>query len=862
MAAIAGSALARPPLPAQKVALDGLKRAVAKGRIDRPSAVRYRSAVNRAASLISRLPAARRIPLQNSLNQAAAMAGKLTAPRAKAVFGQLAVNDSYFATNGPPAGPEDIKDGEGVVYRYFSGRGFEFHPLANFAALNAAVAAGDTTAAGRLAEALIARGVRLHGGGIGWEYYFDYAGGRAPWLSGMAQAAAAQALAAAAGQLPDSGGTGLMNDARAAYRAIPAGLLLKLASGPWIRLYGFNRSVVLNAQLQAVISLGKYAVARGDAGATSLVAEMEQAAAASLQRFDSGYWTYYSLPRAPSPLDYQRYVVRMLKTLAPDDSRFAAAATRFASYEKQPPAFKLGVAGAGAVRFWLSKPATVSMRSTAGPPKSLSLSDGWHTLGWKLPSGAGIFSVSASARDWAGNTAAFSPLPVVRVVSPAVWTVVGSSAAQTKSVADAAESGVTAKATATQARSIGRPGFAVAAGLDAASQASTAVDQGLNALRLSVPWPAGASAPDPAIVSALRRLPGGERIIVELVASPLPADAATRATFAAYALSLAQQLPSISDLLLGPAPSVADGPDYLAALAALYDAVKPVSPALEIAGELDGSSAPKTTLHAYAEVYTNLGRSAPVMDELAFRPAPLPAPGAWTLNNYRALVAALGSSFDASGQLGSTLPILVDGVAVATKIPTAKASVYPTPPGPIPGVAESTQARAYAQALATAACLPNVSGVVFRRLVDNPAASDQSGLYYADGSAKTSATAVRTAAISAGRGVLRACPGLAVPVRASTLVFPLQLSTLSPPRVLLACTRDCLFLVTLERASDGKPVLAMRGAIEGGLMPTAVQLPQGTVLATGSSYRLRVRLVAQTNPGLISQYGSPILMAG
>ena len=43
----------------------------------------------------------------------------------------------------------DVTDADGVVYRYFPGRCLEFHPLANFGALNARIAAND--AAGRTA---------------------------------------------------------------------------------------------------------------------------------------------------------------------------------------------------------------------------------------------------------------------------------------------------------------------------------------------------------------------------------------------------------------------------------------------------------------------------------------------------------------------------------------------------------------------------------------------------------------------------------------------------------------------------------------------------------------------------------------
>ena len=169
------------------------------------------------------------------------------------------------------------------------------------------------------------------GGGIAWEYFFDYSGGRAPWLSGMAQAVAAQAFARTAALVPDQE-TALMREARAAYRAIPSHLLTSVAAGPWIRLYSFQSLRVLNAQLQAIVSLQSYATTAEDPDAAALAARMQRAAAATLPSFDTGYWTYYSLPHETSPLDYQQFVVQLLKKLAPSDPRFADAATRFAAY--------------------------------------------------------------------------------------------------------------------------------------------------------------------------------------------------------------------------------------------------------------------------------------------------------------------------------------------------------------------------------------------------------------------------------------------------------------------------------------------------------------------------------------------------
>src|SRR6185437_7189774 len=45
------------------------------------------------------------------------------------------------------------------------------------------------------------------------------------------------------------------------------------------------------------------------------------------------------------------------------------------------------------------------------------------------------------------------------------------------------------------------------------------------------------------------------------------------------------------------------------------------------------------------------------------------------------------------------------------------------------------------------------------------------------------------------------------------LSFPAGLSTAAHPQIHLGCTAACLYLVTLQRASDGAPVLATRGVL-------------------------------------------------
>ena len=591
----AGAAPAASVTSLERVALAKLKRAP----VSAETKTSARSEIARAAHLIRTLPNGRSYHILVALQEVASFRDALTQPRALALYGALKANDDYFVKHWAPADSTDIVGADGVVYRYFGGHCFRFHPLANFGVLNARATSGDVEGTQMLADALVARGVYQRGGGIGWEYDFPFSGGQAPWLSGMAQAVAAQAFSRAATTVPENATT-YMNEATAAFRVIPKRLMTSVTAGPWIRLYGFSSLTVLNAQLQATISLESYAEASGDAQAQSLATRMQNAAAASLGRFDTGYWSYYALPREPSPPDYHHYVVQLLTKLKTADPRFADAATRFATYEKEPPAFQLANGGVGQVRFWLSKPATVVAVTAAGPPKRLPLLGGWHTFTWQ-PKRAGVYPVHITATDWNGHTFAIDAPPIVRV-GPGAFNPVAPSTD------------------------------------DEAGAAPLVV-----ANRTSLTWPDGSTAPDPAVVASLAAAPAP--LLVEL-------DALTPATpaFAQYAAALAQQLPNLTYLTVGPAPVATTAAQYVATVSATRDAVHAVVPTLAVGMLIDGAAAPKQTVAA-------LGKAGAVADVVAFRAAPAAATGAWTQPNITLLTNAFA---------GTLPPLLLDSPSAAT----------------------------------------------------------------------------------------------------------------------------------------------------------------------------------------------------
>src|SRR5581483_11806756 len=295
LAAVA-AALALPAVAQATVAHDaavarkGIANALRHRWLKAPEAARYRAAVARGARDAKTLPKLRARVVASQLAQLTPLWDSYTAPRALTLFAQLEANLDYLETHRVPPGRIDVPADDGVLYRWFPSLGLEFHPLANFGALNNAAAAQDVETARTLADALLARAIP-RGERLIWEYQFRFGNGRPPWASGMAQAVAAQALARAAALLQDPN---LGAAAVRAYASVPP-FVLNLPSGPWIRLYGFDGEVVLNAQLQAIVSLLEYSQTTGDAEAGSLAQQLATAARTLLPRFDTGDWSRYEL---------------------------------------------------------------------------------------------------------------------------------------------------------------------------------------------------------------------------------------------------------------------------------------------------------------------------------------------------------------------------------------------------------------------------------------------------------------------------------------------------------------------------------------------------------------------------------------
>ncbi len=361
---------------------------------------------------------------------------------------------------------------------------------------------------------------------------------------------------------------------------------------------------------------------------------------------------------------------------------------------------------------------------------------------------------------------------------------------------------------------------------------------GFRAVRVTTIWVPGQTAPtadEQAVlgnVSAAAAL-SGVRVYVTVMhagsrTTPLTPEA--RAEFTAYAAAVASANPAFKDVIVANEPNLnrfwlpqfapdgsgASAPAYLTLLAETYDALKAVSPGIRViggalaprgvdkAGTARDTISPTRFLRELGAAYRASGRTLPVMDELAFHPygdnssrapeLPPADPDHLGLIDYPKLVALLAEAFDGTAQAGSTLPILYDEYGVESIVPPEKAAAYTgTEPTTTKPVDEATQADFYRRALTLAYCQPNVSGVLLFHSHDEPAlAAWQSGVYYADGTPKSSLEPVR-AALDAVRGGSIAHCGAALTV---TPKVSYQTRSLS---LVLRCNLDCVYRARLVR---------------------------------------------------------------
>ena len=301
-----------------------------------------------------------------------------------------------------------------------------------------------------------------------------------------------------------------------------------------------------------------------------------------------------------------------------------------------------------------------------------------------------------------------------------------------------------------------------------------------------------------------------------------------------------------------------------------YDALKAVSSNVRVYGgavsprgsDRAGGSRPTHSPTAFIRdlglAYRASGRQRPVMDAFVIHPygdnssqPPTfahPQNTTITVADYGKLVALLGEAFDGTAQRGSDLPIVYGEYGVESQIPESKAGLYTgTEPATTRPVPEETQASYYQQALGLAFCQPTVEAMlIFLSRDERARPTWQSGVYYVDGTAKSSLARVTDALDRSTGGSVARCAGMRLSVQPTFLRF----SGRSAARqgtftARLRCSLDCTYRVRVENVATGGTKLSRRGRAAVGEL---VEIDLGTRRLARGTYRFTLRLQHPVNP--------------
>jgi hypothetical protein len=337
---------------------------------------------------------------------------------------------------------------------------------------------------------------------------------------------------------------------------------------------------------------------------------------------------------------------------------------------------------------------------------------------------------------------------------------------------------------------------------------------GFNEIEVRAAWERGKTAPTAEELAAFQASAAAAQIdAIRLYVAvdtggsrQTPLNGADRAAFAQYIVGLAQALPYVRDFIVGNEPNLnrfwmpqfdKRGRDvaataYLALLAQSYDALKAVSPQINVVGGAvsprgaDRANAgrqthsPTTFLRDLGLAYRKSHRRKPIMDVLAIHPygessktpptATHPKSTSISIADYPKLVKLLRTAFYGTAQRSATLPILYAEYGVQTQIPSDKLGSYTNlgVPTAADAVSESLQGSYYTRAIQLAYCQPTVTGLLFFHVSDEADLDRwQSGLFYADETPKSDLALVKQTAQAAQAGTLRCPKGRGTPNRKS-----------------------------------------------------------------------------------------------
>jgi hypothetical protein len=373
--------------------------------------------------------------------------------------------------------------------------------------------------------------------------------------------------------------------------------------------------------------------------------------------------------------------------------------------------------------------------------------------------------------------------------------------------------------------------------------------------------------------------------------------------FGDYVALLARTYPTVKDFIIGNEPNQprfwqpqfnaagrnVSAAAYLPMLAASYDALKAVDPAIRVIGiglsprgndqpraRNNVSTSPVRFINALGKAYRQSGRRRPIMDEIAFHPYPdqdrdslmkgyrWPNAGVPNLDRIKqafwdAFRGTAQPTF-AEGRARGGMTFRLDELGWQVGIVSAASSYYGREN--IVPTDERSQAAIYAQAIRYLACDASVRSIFFFLLRDEPDLDRwQSGLIRLDGTRRPAFDAVKAAIAQTGgncQGQMRAWRHSTTVARAK-VKFPKN-RTLPARRLTLATVanaeEDALVEGSLYRGT--KRVSRVRSSVKA-YRSTIIRF---TTRFRPGRYSFRITLRAAMNPARASSFSAPLKITG
>jgi hypothetical protein len=372
------------------------------------------------------------------------------------------------------------------------------------------------------------------------------------------------------------------------------------------------------------------------------------------------------------------------------------------------------------------------------------------------------------------------------------------------------------------------PGLAVGATenqllWNTADTVSVARYLGLRTMAITLEWEPRLDDLEPIQIDSLNRAvtaAGPLRIVLGIHNNwqRAPGDDVNRQRYCTFAANALRRYPQINDIVVWNEPNVgffwapqfdasgasASPRGYFELAAHCYDVLHGVRPSVNVVGPVNShwgndnpnahsniTHSPSRFIRELGAVYRASGRTRPIFDTLGHHPYPRRSdehpsvrhedPAVISIGDTARLVEIMREAFGGTAQRipENGLPIWYLETGYQTTIPPAKAAWYDSEaeswPGPIPDVAPGTavdQAKQLTDSLRLMYCQPHVEAIFNFLLKDErEMARWQSGVFWADGSAKGSLEAYRSviSEVNEGRVNCGTVPGAGAPPVTTTV---------------------------------------------------------------------------------------------